>query len=665
MMAGIFAGVLTSRAAGTAVYLWLLIPLVVGVSLMWLRREWYGSIAVFMAFGMFWGAVRAPGQVPGRLDGTHGVLTGRIAAVVESVNRDVFDMDDCRYTCRDSVYSLPNVRIRMYVSGEHARLYVGDRVRADGRMDVLAGADADVREAPTPDLYLRGSGVAARFFSRDRCVYTGVSRLSCWERVCIDMHDGLRNAVYAAGFAPGTTDFILSVVAGDSEALDSVTRDDFRVVGLAHILALSGMHVGIIATLAAALLFALRAVGRLRWMYYLALVLAVTAYAVAAGMTPSVARAATMSVIFALAAWMQTRVSAYNVLAVTVFVWLLINPMWLWSPGFQLSCIAVLALCILYTRLGHWLAARPVVGGLVLWIAVPVVAVVATSLLTVMYFHSLPVWFLPVNMIAAVLVTPLIGLAAFTMIIAAIGIPASWPAMVCDRLYVAVDVIISWFKGLPLTQIDGLFLSPWQAVGWGLAVVCVFWLIAGGRRNAWLCLTASVLLFTAASISKPSRPQIEVYVPRLASGTSLIVGFADTVMEVTLNSADNREYLRRHCAALVAARGADSLGTAPISFDSRHFIRRGEMMWIADRTLLAVNNAGDIARARATHINYLFVTDAYRGKIRPAIDSVHVDTILLAADLPVSTRRHIVQRLDSLSQPYIDLGRRNWRLLYK
>lgn len=665
MMAGIFAGVLTSLAAGTAVYLWLLVPLVVGVSLMWLRREWYGSIAVFMAFGMFWGAVRAPGQVPGRLDGTHGVLTGRIAAVVESVNRDVFDMDDCRYTCRDSVYSLPNVRIRMYVSGEHARLYVGDRVRADGRMAVLAGADADVREAPTPDLYLRGAGVAARFFSRDRCVYTGVSRLSCWERVCIDMHDGLRNAVYAAGFAPGTTDFILSVVAGDSEALDSVTRDDFRAVGLAHILALSGMHVGIIATLSAALLFALRAVGRLRWMYYLALVLAVTAYAVAAGLTPSVARAATMSVIFALAAWMQTRVSAYNVLAVTVFVWLLINPMWLWSPGFQLSCIAVLALCILYTRLGHWLATRPVVGGLVLWIAVPVVAVVATSLLTVMYFHSLPVWFLPVNMIAAVLVTPLIGLAAFTMIIAAIGIPASWPAMVCDRLYVAVDVIVSWFKGLPLTQIDGLFLSPWQSVGWGLAVVCVFWLIAGGRRNAWLCLTASVLLFTAASISKPSRPQIEVYVPRLASGTSLIVGFADTVMEVTLNSADNREYLRRHCAALVAARGADSLETAPISFDSRHFIRRGEMMWIADRTLLAVNNAGDIARARATHINYLFVTDAYRGKIRPAIDSVHVDTILLAADLPVSTRRHIVLRLDSLSQPYIDLGRRNWRLLYK
>lgn len=661
------------------VVLWTaLIPLAVGVTLIWRRCEWFGLIGLFMAFGMFWGYVRMPAQAPQRLDGTQGVLVGRIVEVTESVNRDVFTLDRCRYTCGDSVYVLSNVRVRLTVIGESEKLLAGDWVRADGRMSTVGHNIPDVRNAPVGDRLQIADGIGARMFCLGRCTYLGVNELSWWEKLCIDLHDGLRDAVSAAGFAPETADFVRSIVAGDSESLDSGTRADFRAVGLAHVLALSGMHVGIIAALAAALLMGLRAVARLRWLYYVSLAVLVLLYAVAVGMTPSVTRAATMFVIFTIGAWMQTRVSAYNALAVTVSVWLLIKPEWLWSPGLQLSCLAVLGLCVLYTRLGKWKPAHPVLSWILLWVAVPVVAVIATSLLTIFYFHSLPVWFLPVNMAASLLVAPLVAVAAITMILSAIGLPAAWPAAICDDLYNVLDQVVSTFRNIPVTQVDGLYLTGWQLLGWGLSIVCIFWLIARPGRRQLLFLLVSAIFFTAATIAKPSQPLMEVYVPRLSAGTNLIVAYGDSVLSVPLNDFDNDAYLRRHCSGLVAERGADSLLKVPSQFDSPAFIRRGNMMWLSDRTLLAVNTPADLYRTRVTHVNYLLFTDSYRAGdhdsnrtreysriIESTIDTVCVDTVLLSYGLPPSTRRHIVSRLDSMAVPYIDLHKDNWQLVFR
>lgn len=661
------------------VVLWAaLIPLAVGVTLIWRRCEWFGLIGLFMAFGMFWGYVRMPAQAPQRLDGTHGVLVGRIVAVTESVNRDVFTLDKCQYKCGDTVYNLANVRVRLTVIGESERLIAGDWIRAEGSMSTAGHDVPDVRNAPVGDRLQIADGIGARMFCRERCTYLGVNELSWWEKLCIDLHDGLRDAVTDAGFAPETADFVRSIVAGDSESLDSGTRADFRDVGLAHILALSGMHVGIIAALAAALLIGLRAVARLRGLYYVSLAVLVLLYAVAVGVTPSVTRAATMFVIFTIGAWMQTRVSAYNALAVTVSVWLLIKPEWLWSPGLQLSCLAVLGLCVLYTRLGKWKPANPVLSWILLWVAVPVVAVIATSLLTVVYFHSLPVWFLPVNMAAALLVAPLVAVAAITMILSAIGLPAACPAAICDGMYNVLEQVVRTFRNISVTQLDGIYLSGWQILGWGMCLFCIFWLMARPGRRQLLFLLVSAIFFTVATIAKPSQPLMEVYVPRLSAGTNLIVAYGDTVLSVPLNDFDNDAYLRRHCSGLVAERGADSLLKVPSQFDSPAFIRRGNMMWLSDRTILAVNKPADLLGARVTHLNYLLFTDSYRvgGRdlngqreysriIERTIDTVCVDTVLLSYGLPPSTRRHIVSRLDSMAVPYIDLHKDNWQLVFR
>ena len=135
---------------------------------------------------------------------------------------------------------------------------------------------------------------------------------------------------------------LAAMTLGDKSALTSELRDVYSVTGASHVLALSGLHLGIIYSL-----LSLLVVGR-RWrvITQLLIVLAIWAFVLLVGLSSSVLRAAVMLTVYALLSLGGRRKMSVSTLAFTAICLLLADPYSLYDTGFQLSFLAVLAILL-------------------------------------------------------------------------------------------------------------------------------------------------------------------------------------------------------------------------------------------------------------------------------------------------------------------------------
>ena len=131
---------------------------------------------------------------------------------------------------------------------------------------------------------------------------------------------------------------VKGILLGKRSDIPSETLDTFRNSGTFHVLAVSGLHVGLIAG------FCYLGFSRFRFpqkVVCLLTIIAVLIYASLIGFRPSVFRAALMAILFLSAALLDRDTDIFNLLAFAALVLLLLNPYQLWDVGFQLSFVAV------------------------------------------------------------------------------------------------------------------------------------------------------------------------------------------------------------------------------------------------------------------------------------------------------------------------------------
>lgn len=138
------------------------------------------------------------------------------------------------------------------------------------------------------------------------------------------------------------------ILLGKRGDVPSETLDMFRNSGTFHVLAVSGLHVGLIA------LFCYLGLSIFRMpkkMVCLLTILGVILYACLVGFRPSVFRASLMAILFLFATIIDRDADIYNLLAVAALVLLIINPTQLWDVGFQLSFVAVAAIVFFVSKM--------------------------------------------------------------------------------------------------------------------------------------------------------------------------------------------------------------------------------------------------------------------------------------------------------------------------
>ncbi|GIV34546.1 MAG: competence protein [Chitinophagales bacterium] len=261
-----------------------------------------------------------------------------------------------------------------------------------------------------------------------------------------------------------------SLILGMREKLDDELIRAYSSSGAMHVLAVSGLHVGIIYTLISWLLKFLDHYKKSRVVKSTLIIMVIWLYALVTGLSPSVMRASMMFTLVAVGKNMLRITNIYNILAGSAFILLLYNPYFIMEVGFQLSYLAVLGIVLLHPRiypllyLPNWLADK-------IWMltSVSVAAQIATFPLGLLYYYQFPVYFLVSNLF----VIPLSTLILF------LGV-----ALFCLHWLPYAGEITGWLLNLSLEgmnavvrYIDSLPYSLLQGIAIGIAETWIIYLI--------------------------------------------------------------------------------------------------------------------------------------------------------------------------------------------
>lgn len=296
--------------------------------------------------------------------------------------------------------------------GDVQRLAVGDGVRVVSRLKPITNSRRLQNGHFDYVRYQHIHGVVARtYINKDSWKRSRVSmrRLGVMQRVLIGMRS-TRDRLLSHNEKHNMSESAYAVVAamtmGDRSGLTRELRQSYAASGASHVLALSGLHLGVIYGLLS-LIFVHR---RMRVFGQVLAMVAIWAYAALVGMPPSVLRSATMLTIFAFVVLTGRRQVSLNTLAFAAVVQLVVSPLSLWDVGFQMSFLAVLGIVMLNMRLGN--LATPacigrwrVIGWVWSLVKVSLAAQLAVAPLSMYYFGTFPCFFLLTNLVAIPLAT--------------------------------------------------------------------------------------------------------------------------------------------------------------------------------------------------------------------------------------------------------------------
>jgi competence protein ComEC len=204
--------------------------------------------------------------------------------------------------------------------------------------------------------------------------------------------------------------FLKGLLIGDRGDISYEVKDAFINAGVMHILAVSGLHVGMIILIVLALLSAFRFPEQLR---LIVACLILIFYVFLTGQSPSVVRATVMGVIMLCSLLIERKIDIYNSLALAAILLLFFDAKQLFHPGFQLSFAAVISIVLLYPKISSIQNILPektrgynavkFVFGLA---AVSISAAIGTLPFTSYYFGKISI----IGLIANLLIVPLTGI---------------------------------------------------------------------------------------------------------------------------------------------------------------------------------------------------------------------------------------------------------------
>ena len=283
---------------------------------------------------------------------------------------------------------------------------------------------------------------------------------------------GLRKAMVDKfeRFVPDPDAFAIAstLILGYRADLSAELMETFSATGTIHVLSVSGMHVVIVFWLLAKLLFWMDYRKPLKKLRFPLLLLAIWAYAILTGWSPSVLRAAMMlSFVLWAEAWSR-RSRTYNNIAASAFFLLLFDPKLLLDIGFQLSYLAVAGIVFLYPLLHHIFRkvhrfAKPVVD----YSLMSVSAQAGAFPLAMFYFQQFPVYFLLANLLIVLPASAIMYLGFALLFLPESTATHSILVLLgkgLSGLIVWMNESLAWIQSLPAASLTGLETSALQCI---------------------------------------------------------------------------------------------------------------------------------------------------------------------------------------------------------
>lgn len=446
-----------------------------------------------------------------------------------------------------------------------------------------------------------------------------------------------------------------AILLGFDDYLDPDQKRQFSGAGAMHILCVSGLHVGIIALVLSYVLRFLNQNRHSRLLKMVILIFSIWMYAAITGLSPSVMRAATMFSFISIGNSFRRRISIYNMLAVSAFLLLLLDPFMLMAVGFQLSFLAVSGILLLY---------KPIYGILVfdhylpdkIWqiTVVSLSATLATFPLSLYYFNQFPNLFLVTNLIAipasfliVFLGTVLIAFSFIPLLSRLLGVILSW---LLKGLNFSVELIeglsFSTSKGINISYVEMLLLML-------LITFFAVYLILGKKQSLYLGLSCVILLILSLGHKKflyLQQQQIVVYNIRGFDAVEFIYGEQSIFLcdSALLEFPERISYATAGNRLHHGIRQTRFFDFKSDSLQEDWIWKKGAFISFAAYEIVLLSKGNDFLRgATPFHCNLLLVFDDPKFPLEDLEKTIHFDKMILGSSLPPWERKawteHIVK----------------------
>ncbi|NSW44226.1 MAG: ComEC/Rec2 family competence protein [Bacteroidales bacterium] len=256
-----------------------------------------------------------------------------------------------------------------------------------------------------------------------------------------------------------------AITLGYKNEIDSEIKQSYVAAGATHILAVSGLHVGVIYLIIQYILFFLKKNSWQKWVKLFLIIIFLWFYAFITGLSPSVVRATTMFSFVAIGKQLNRHTNIYNILAASAFFILCINPFLLFDLGFQLSYIAVIGIVYFQPKIRAWFHSENQIIQFI-WdlISVTIAAQIVTTPLSLYYFHQFPTYFL----LSGIVLVPITSFVIYLTILNLIfyNIPfISIIFNVCLKyLILFMNGFTQFIEKLPIATITNIYVNEIQLI---------------------------------------------------------------------------------------------------------------------------------------------------------------------------------------------------------
>lgn len=460
---------------------------------------------------------------------------------------------------------------------------------------------------------------------------------------------------------------VSALMLGYKDRLDPEMIRAYSGAGAMHVLAVSGLHVGIVFFIFNFMLFFLNKISYGHLIKPIILLLALGAYAILTGLSPSVLRAATMFSFIIVGKAFTRNTNIYNTLAASAFILLLYNPYLIMEVGFQLSYLAVIGIVYLQPKIYNlYIPSNWFLNQIWALTAVSLAAQLATFPLGLLYFHQFPNYFIISNIVVIPAATLVIYSGMLLMAVSGIEVIAE---IVAKFLYLLVKLLnesVVLIEKLPYSITEGVhitILQTWLIYALIFSVIAFFVL----KKNKYFLLTLFVfILFLIVGLpdklSINNQKKIIVYNINGHSAINFINGSMNTIITDMSDEKDKSKiqfHIRNNWIKL-GVKNEDFVNSETVKNGSATFnpnsgvFARNSFFKFYQANIGWINNQTELSEIPDLKIkvDYLIISDNSKFKISDILKNFQAKKIIIDSSNPAYKAKQLAEQCTQLGIDY-------------
>lgn len=351
--------------------------------------------------------------------------------------------------------------------------------------------------------YLYFNGIVGNIYlKQNNYLISGQHTGFAFKRMFASLNKRLFQNINKQPMSPDTKALLQALLLGEKSNLDPEIKQAYASAGAMHVLAVSGLHVGIVLLLINFFfkVFEFKKRGKSYYILKSIIILLILwTFAGITGFSPSITRATTMFSFLVVGKSLNRNTNIYNSLSIAAFVLLFYNPYTLLSVGFQLSFLAVFGIAYFHPKIYSLIYFKNTLARKT-WelTSVSISAQLTTFPLALLYFHQFPVYFLLSNLV----VIPFAFIIVISGLILIMISPLQWAsgylAYALDHVVYLLNYLVLEVEQLPYYKIGQVSISNSETVLiYILIVFASIYLIYKKAHFLIISLSISVILLSA------------------------------------------------------------------------------------------------------------------------------------------------------------------------